>query len=87
MGMGEPKIPYVPKYDPVRCDVTGKMFTPGAVSECPEPNVIKRYGVGGVAHVCVYVCRRCKYVKTYPFFGGVSCGYKLELSSGKGGDH
>ena len=62
-------------YDPVRCDVTGKMWTPGAVRECPEPHVRARYGVGGIAHVCVYVCRKCKYVKTYPYHGGVGCGY------------
>lgn len=77
--MGDKKVRYEPSYDPVRCDVTGKLFTPGAVMECPEPHVIERYGVGGKAHVCIYVCRRCKYVKAYPMHGGVSCGYKVEL--------
>lgn len=79
MGQGDKLVRYVPQYEPVRCDVTGKMFPPGAVSECPEPHVIKQYGVGGIAHVCVYVCRNCKYVKTYPMHGGVSCNYGLGI--------
>ena len=57
----------------VRCDVTGYSFSAVAVRECPEPNVIARYGSGGVAHVCVYVCRKCRNAVRYPFFGGLSC--------------
>lgn len=77
MGMGDKKIPYTPKFEPIRDDVNGLMFSPGAVRECPEPHVIKRYGVGGVANVSLYTCKKCKYAKTYKFHGGVSCGYEL----------
>ena len=59
----------------VRDDVLGKMFIQGAVRSCPEPHVIKRYGVGGIANVSVWTCRKCRYVKTYKWHGGVSCGY------------
>lgn len=75
MGMGDRKAPYTPSYEPVRDDVLGKMFSPCAVRNCPEPHVIKRYGVGGVANVSVWTCRKCKYVKTYKWHGGVGCGY------------
>ena len=75
MGMGDKQQTFAPSYAPVRCDVTGKMFTPMCVRSCPHPEVIKKYGVGGKCKVSVYVCRRCRYVKTYPYHGGVSCGY------------
>lgn len=77
VGMGDKKIPYTPSYEPVRDDVIGKTFTNGAVRSCPEPHVIKRYGVGGVANVSVYTCRKCRYVKNYKYHGGVSCGYGM----------
>ena len=83
MGMGDSKVPYEPRYDPVRDDVIGKMFTPGAVRQCPEPHVRKRYGVGGVANVSVYTCRKCRYVKKYPMFGGVGCNYGLGIQEGE----
>lgn len=73
--MGDNKAPYTPPYAPVRDDVLGKMFTPGCVRSCPEPHVVRRYGVGGVANVSVYTCRKCRYVKTYQWHGGISCGY------------
>ncbi len=75
MGMGDKKAPYTPSYEPVRDDVLGKMFSPCAVRSCPEPHVRKKYGVGGVANVSVWTCRKCKYVKTYKWHGGVGCGY------------
>ena len=75
MGMGDKKAQYTPSYEPVRDDVIGKMFSPCAVRSCQEPHVIKRYGVGGVANVSVWTCRKCKYVKTYKWHGGVGCGY------------
>ena len=83
MGMGDKPIPYRPKYEPVRDDVIGKVFGSGMMRECPEPHVQKRYGVGGIAHVSVYTCRKCKYVKTYPMHGGVSCTYGMELQERK----
>lgn len=83
MGMGDPKIPYRPKYEPIRDDVIGKVFGSGMMRECPEPHVQKRYGVGGIANVSVYTCRKCRYVRTYPMHGGVSCTYGMELQERK----
>lgn len=60
----------------MRDDVIGKEFCEISVRKCPEPHVIKRYGTGGVAHVSVWTCRRCRYVKTYKWHGGVGCGYE-----------
>lgn len=56
-------------------DVIGRNFADSMVRSCPEPHVIKRYGTGGVAHVSVYTCRKCKYRKEYELHGGVSCTY------------
>lgn len=76
MGMGDRKVAYQPEYEPVRDDVLGLMFSPGCVRSCPEPHVIKRFGVGGVANVSVWTCKKCRYVVKHPMMGGVSCGYK-----------
>lgn len=78
MGMGDKPKAFEPSYAPVRCDVSGKMFTPGCVRQCPEPHVIKKFGVGGKANVSVYVCRKCRYVIRHKWMGGVSCGYQQE---------
>ena len=59
--------------DSARCDVTGNSYPKISVRECPSPAVIKHYGVGGVAHVCVYVCQKCKHKITYPYHGGLGC--------------
>ena len=75
MGMGDKKPSYTPSYHSVRCDVSGKMFTPLCVRSCPEPHVIKKYGVGGKATVSVYVCRLCRYHEDMKMFGGVKCKY------------
>ena len=75
MGMGDKKAPFTPNYEPVRCDVSGKRFSPGMVRSCPEPHVIARYGVGDVANVCWYVCNKCKYKVQLKYFGGIKCGY------------
>ena len=77
MGMGDAKPPYTPTYTPIRDDVIGKTFAACCVRSCPEPHVIRRYGVGGVANVSVYTCRKCRYVKNYKYHGGVSCGYGM----------
>jgi len=75
MGMGDKPKAFSPDYKPIRCDVTGKMFAPNCVVSCPEPHVIAKYGVGGKCNVSVWICRKCRYVKTYKWHGGVSCGY------------
>lgn len=76
--MGDRHIPYEPKYEPVRDDVIGKRFAPCAVRSCPHPKVRERYGVGGVANVSVFTCKKCRFVKTYEMHGGVGCTYGLE---------
>ena len=78
MGMGDKKVPYVPKYEPIRDDVIGKRFAPCTIRSCPEPHVIARFGVGGIANVSVHTCRKCKYRKEYKFHGGLGCTYGLE---------
>ena len=76
LGMGDKKPTYVPSYTPIRDDVIGKVFSPCCVRQCPHPSVQAKYGVGGVANVSVYTCRKCRCVVKHEFFGGVSCGYK-----------
>lgn len=76
MGMGDKKPLFEPDYKPVRCDVTGLMFYPGVVRDCPEPHVIARYGIGGKSKVSVWICRKCRYRREYKWHGGVSCAYK-----------
>jgi len=78
MGQGDKKATYDPKYEPVRDDVNGRMFSSGCVRRCPEPHVIIRYGIGGVANVSVYTCRKCKYHTDEKWFGGVRCAYGLD---------
>lgn len=78
MGMNDPKEPYEPKYEPIRCDVTGKMFAPVSVRSCPEPHVIKRYGVGGECKVSVYICRKCRFGRREKLLDGWRCVYGLE---------
>lgn len=73
MGMGDKPKVFSPFYKSVRDDVTGKYFSDTMVRSCPEPHVIAKYGIGGVANVSVYTCRKCKYRKEYKFHGGVSC--------------
>lgn len=80
MGMGDSKPPYAPPYAPVRDDVIGKTFASCMMRSCPEPHVIARYGVGGIAHVSVYTCRKCKYHTAFKFHGGVRCDYGLANS-------
>lgn len=75
MGMGDKKKQYEPSYEPIRDDVIGKRFYSGSVRSCPEPHVIKRYGIGGVANVSVYTCRKCRYAISHKWHGGLSCGY------------
>ena len=75
MGVGDKPIPFAPSYTPIRDDVIGKVFPPCCMRQCPHPKVQDKYGVGGVANVSVYTCRKCRYVVKHEFFGGVSCGY------------
>lgn len=78
MGMGDKKIPFVPSYEPIRDEVIGKSFAPCCIRACPHPKVIERFGVGGVAHVSIYTCKRCEHHTEFKFHGGVGCAYGLE---------
>lgn len=80
MGMGDKPKEFKPSYKPIRDDVIGKDFPPVSVRACPEPHVIARYGVGGVANVSIYTCRRCKYHQNEKYFGGVRCVFKEQSS-------
>ena len=82
MGMGDKKIPYTPNYTPVRDDVCGRMFGQGMMRQCPEPHVIKRYGVGGVANVSVWTCKRCRYRIEFEEHGGLACGLEQGIPPG-----
>ena len=75
MGMGDKKKPQTTQHEPIRDDVIGRRFYYGMVRSCPEPHVIKRFGVGGVANVSVYTCRKCRYHEDMKLFGGVKCTY------------
>ena len=79
MGMGDKKVPYSPPYEPIRDDVCGKMFRSDMVRQCPEPHVVKKYGVGGVANVSVWTCRRCKHRVEFKWQGGIACGLEKGL--------
>lgn len=78
MGMGDRQEPYKPKYAPVRCDVTGKMFSPISVRDCLEPHVIRRYGIGGKCKVSVLICKKCRYGYKARMIDGWGCFYELE---------
>ena len=85
MGMGDIKHPFEPNLYKVRDEVIGKSFPTVSVRPCPHPNVIKRYGIGGVANVAIWTCKRCKFA-TYCKFGElVGCSYGLELHTAEEG--
>ena len=75
MGQGDKPKPFSPSYKPIRDDVIGKTFAPISIRQCPHPEVIKKYGVGGVANVSVWTCRMCRHRIEDKYYGGVSCGY------------
>ena len=79
MGMGDKPIPFKPSNAPVRDDVIGKSFAPCCMRSCPHPKVIQKFGLGGVANVSIYTCRRCKYHRTHKLHFGVSCAYGLDI--------
>ena len=78
MGMGDGKPPFRPSNKPVRDDVIGREFAACAVRSCPHPKVIQRFGVGGVANVSVYTCKRCKFHREYALHSGIGCEYGLD---------
>ena len=43
--------------------------------ECPEPNVRKKFAIGGKCTVSYWVCKQCKYRKEFENHGGLGCDY------------
>lgn len=82
MGMGDKKIPYVPHYESILCDVTLRRFNTRMVRQCPEPHVKARYGTGGVVNVCLYVCKKCLHGIKYKDHGGIGCGLEQGIQAG-----
>lgn len=76
--MGDKPTPFEPKHKIIRDDVIGKSFASCCMRECPHPKVIQRFGLGGVANVSYYTCKRCKFHREHPLHFGVSCEYGLE---------
>lgn len=70
---------------PTRDDVNGRVFADCMMRSCPEPHVIKRFGVGGIANVSVYTCRKCRNHTEFKFHGGVGCGLDERIHAGKTG--
>ena len=83
MGMGDVKLPYEPPRKPIRCDVSGKIFTASMVRKCHEEAVVRRYGTGGEANVSVWICRKCKHAIHYKFHGGLGCELERKLQTSK----
>lgn len=75
MGMGDQRKPFEPNHARIYDDVLHLTFPKICMRECPHPQVIKQFGVGGVANVSLYVCRKCRYRETYEGYGGVGCTY------------
>jgi hypothetical protein len=88
VGMGdrfkENKLQYSPVGKPIRCDISGIYFHPCAIRECHDEAVARRYGVGGIAHVSIWVCRKCRHKIEYKYHGGVGC--ELDIPEGKKGN-
>lgn len=78
MGMGDKKKEFKPSYGTTICDVSHLEFADSMIVQCPHPAVQERYGFNGLCNVSIYICRKCKFKKTYPMHGGISCGYELE---------
>lgn len=64
------------------CNVTHKQYNRVSVQECPNKAVIFRYGINGKAYVSYPVCYKCKYGKTEPLIGGVSCTHERGEANG-----
>lgn len=86
MGQGDKKAPYEPERGRKRCDVTGRMFPSTCVRQCHNEAVCKRYGVGGICNVCIYICMQCRHAIKYEFFGGVGCELEQNIQKSSAGN-
>lgn len=66
------------KSDVITEDVKGYSMSAVSVRQCKYPAVVEKYGHGGVCHVSIYTCNKCKIAVRVPFCGGVKCGYESE---------
>ena len=78
MGMGDIKPPFRPNHGRIRDDVIGREFAAVSVRSCPHPKVIQKFGLGGVANVSVWTCKRCKFHTKHKLFEGWGCSYGTE---------
>ncbi|MBR3164844.1 MAG: hypothetical protein IKF16_01540 [Lachnospiraceae bacterium] len=58
--------------------VSGHQFWSSQMRECPHPGIRKKYqSIIGQCYVSVWTCKsKCKYAVTFPYHGGVACGYE-----------
>ena len=76
--MGDVKPPFRPEHGRVRDDVIGREFAACAMRSCPHPTVIRKFGLGGVANVSVWTCKRCRFHTEFPLHFGIGCNYGLD---------
>lgn len=60
--------------------IDGKKYRADSMLRCPWPAMIKKYGyITGEVYIHHLRCKgKCKYAVTFPFHGGVKCGYPEE---------
>ena len=75
------KTPYKPHTEPVRCDVSGRVFSSSLVRKCRDSAVISQYGVGGEANVSIWICRKCKHAIAYKLHGGLGCELEQQVQT------
>ena len=57
--------------------VIGHQFYKSTMRECPHPAVRKRHTtILGQCFVSTWTCKRCRHAITFPYHGGVACGYE-----------
>lgn len=73
MGFGDPRPPFRPFHNRVRCARCGNEYPYITVHGCRHPAVLQAYGFA--PQICVYCCRRkpCTYYKRDPLCGAALC--------------
>lgn len=76
MGMGDAKKSIEPKIRYLRCSVCGHVYAEYTSRECPHPSVQRKYGdAKGIARVCYYCCKKCKFAVKAKYMDAYSCTY------------
>lgn len=69
------------KSEMIMDSVSGQKYRAESMMECRHPGILKKYGhMSGQVFIHLTRCRKCKYAITFPFFGGVKCGYEEKNS-------